>query len=161
MVISVVIGGENRGSKCVCCKDRYHNSQILLSKGIKQLLGHNCFQPTSPTSIELWISVKPLQLSLLSWQSTIITWYNIAPCLANYKYLSRKHGLPIPAICGYSHGQFNPTDTGPLNLQQQVQQVQQILLQCLDSGVQPLDHTDWQEQKEVASTNKLVKGDGY
>ena len=46
---------------------------------------------------------------------------------------------------------------GPLARQQQVRQ---ILLECLDSVIRPLDHTDRKERKEAASIKKLLNGDG-
>ena len=46
---------------------------------------------------------------------------------------------------------------GPIERQQQVRR---ILLECLNSVIRPLDHTDRKERKEVASVKKLLKGDG-
>ena len=46
---------------------------------------------------------------------------------------------------------------GPLTLQQQVRQ---ILLECLDLVIWPLDQSDRPERKEAASIKKLLKGDG-
>ena len=46
---------------------------------------------------------------------------------------------------------------GPI---EQQQQVWWILLECLDSVIPPLDHTDQKEWKEEASIKKLLNGDG-
>ena len=46
---------------------------------------------------------------------------------------------------------------GPI---EQQQQVWQILLECLDLVIQPLDHTDQKEQKEAVSIKKLLNSDG-
>ena len=43
---------------------------------------------------------------------------------------------------------------------EQQQQVRQVLLECLDSVIRPLDHSDRPKRKEAASTKKLLKGDG-
>ena len=47
---------------------------------------------------------------------------------------------------------------GPIERQQQVRQ---ILLECIDSVIRPLDQTDRKERKEAASVKKLLKGDGF
>ena len=46
---------------------------------------------------------------------------------------------------------------GPIERQQQVRR---ILLECIDSVIRPLDHTDRKERKEAASVKKLLNGDG-
>ena len=46
---------------------------------------------------------------------------------------------------------------GPIERQQQVRR---ILLECIDSVIRSLDHTDRKERKEAASVKKLLNGDG-
>ena len=65
--------------------------------------------------------------------------------------------MPTLGIHWRVHGRFILLTQGSLAWQQQVRR---ILLECLDSVVRPLDHSDRPEQKEAASIKKLLNGDG-